>query len=1123
MVNNKSKYYRKIKTLTSNNNLERTIKWVGSTTVQMKKYYKQVRKIIKRKRRLLSIVNQSIDERKQRLLESAISNGRINDILTMVLEDDTKLNMLQIRRVWNSIQSSSDLFNLKFVHSDGRIQYVALNDTTKEDFIRLLEQGPYDEDFERFGSDILTTYNFVDLKSITIEKFEFDSQRMRKIKNKDGAFFPYINTTNINLSRYQIYDQEQAYDDDTNEEREHCLFHTLKLFKINEALINSIKMSLFNKNQYGEYIQTNIKKKELKNIANVIDRNINLYYIDSNENTSKIQKNVIYCNNEKQERFLNLAIYENHYFKYENSNYSKISIDKYNQLCELPNFNDITKIRKRKNKVYYTRTRDRKVNSLLMIHKLHKQGHFKKLDLCKFKESGQLKETRDHIYLENIDNEQREVERPKDKKTKNRLVYYADCETYVNGPFHELQLLGFVSEKDDFTNIYNVNDFREYEDCTREQTLVYKWLKTMTKNGKNEAKCYFHNLKYDYHVLEPYINITDKCIKDGQVYSVTLQYKKSKIVLVDSYKLLPFALSKFNGNFKLNEKCEHHKNCNACKQKSEDLIKTCKKCRNCDKCKLYSKAEAIAYEYYTQQNNNKRIKTKIYKQYLSKRNQKIFKKLVKEDASYCKKTKTFNPLEYYKNYLNLDCLVLKKGLQKFKKIITKLTKGTVNLDDFLTISSLTDYYLKICGAYDGVYEVTGNTRAYISKAVYGGRVHVNEKYLKKVITKILSDFDGCSLYPSSENRLCREKGLPKGKAKRFNKDDLINWSKKDYSILTLKITKVNKIQQMPFIANKTDNGIEYSNNAPENEIVIDSYTLEDYINFHKIEYEILDGIYWDEGYNKKMGPIIKDLYNDRLKVKKTNPALANTIKLMLNSSYGKTITKTVKNKTKIVSQKYALSYIYNNFNTIRKYRELNKFCTEVEEIDSDYSYNRAHVGTSILSYSKRIMNEVFDIANTEKFPIYYTDTDSLHCDLKDVNKLNLAYFYKYKKALIGSNLEQFHTDFKLKNAATEIYSKKSIFLGKKSYIDRLESTDKNGNTINGYHIKLKGITTEGLEHACKNYDNNPFKMYTALAKGEKIKMILNPYNEQENSNKVLFEFKCGKVRTRNEFSRQVSF
>ena len=345
---------------------------------------------------------------------------------------------------------------------------------------------------------------------------------------------------------------------------------------------------------------------------------------------------------------------------------------------------------------------------------------------------------------------------------------------------------------------------------------------------------------------------------------------------------------------------------------------------------------------------------------------------------------------------------------------------------------------------------------------------------------------------------------------------------------------------MPFIAVKNEDSTEYTNEVPIEDLIIDSITLEDYIKFHEIEYELIDGVYWNSGVNKKMAEVVQSLFKKRLEYAKSNIALANTLKLMLNSAYGKTIMKKTNTKKSIIKSEVKVfnkssriwettsktnfnDYIYNNFNTIKAYRKLNESSFEVEQLCADISYNRGHIGCAILSMSKRIMNEVFDIANNNKLPIYYTDTDSIHCNLDDVQMLENKYKDKYNKELNGKNLEQFHVDFKLKGAVTEIYATTSIFLGKKSYIDELISTDKDGNKIVGHHIRLKGITKEGLLDASKKYENGYMELYKDLAMGTKVTIILNPFNVETNKSKVLFEFANGHVSTKKEFTREVSF
>ena len=1003
------------------------------------------------------LIQRAIQTRYRLQFDRLINQNNFQSIFDIVVNDNQLLTERQANRLYNNIITSGR-FNLTITLTD-RIQHLPVNETTKVFIIHILTNGTFiDRSIENFGSDLLDNIEISNISRIIITPLQ---QPNRVIRNRDGQFFAYINTLNIDLSKYQIYNQEQAYN---NVIKEHCLLHTFLECGVKKSLVNQVKLT---------YIEGHhIRKSDIKKIATIIKKNINIHSIRTcgKIDVTKIKGGV--------DDEINMAIYENHYFVYE--------------------------------KIKYEGT---KTNSLSLIDRLFREGHFKKLDFVKFQEASSNKDTKEHIYLDNIQNEQTEMKEKeeKEKEEEPNDIYYADCETFVNGENHELYLIGLVSNKNDCVSILSVCDkiYQENTTVNKKQLVVNSFLHSITRGGKQKALCYLHNLKYDYHVLEPYLNVIKRCEKDNQIYNVIIKYKTKEVELRDSFKIIPFALHKFQKEFNLP--------------------------------KEYGKKEAIAYKYYTEENDNKIIPTSEYIKLLSNEEQEIFKKEINKEPSYNFDNKTFNPTEYYKDYLRLDCLVLKKGIQKFNQLIEEITEGKMNVFDCLTISSLTDKYMIKKGAYKGVFNTTGNLRAYIAKAVYGGRVNVNEKYKKQVINGKIADYDGVSLYPSAINRLCREKGLPIGKATRFENGNF-NWQDKTYSIMTVKITKVNKHQQMPFIANKTKTSIEYTNEPPPKEIVIDSITLEDYIKFHHIEYEILDGVYWNNGGNNKMGEVVQSLFEARLKYKVSNTVLANVIKLMLNSSYGKTIMKKTQTETKIIKTNYKTynekteswntiektpfkDYIYNNFHTIKSWRKINNNCYEVERVCADNSSNRGHIGCAILSMSKRIMNEVFDVANDNELPIYYTDTDSIHMNYNDVPKLEKEYKIRYNKELNGKYLEQFHTDFNLDGAGKDypIYATKSIFLGKKSYLDVLESKDKDGNTINGFHIRLKGITEEGLLQVSKKYKDSYLGLYTDLAKGIEKDIILNPFNEEENKQKVLFEFKDGTVSTRKEFIRKVKF
>ena len=502
----------------------------------------------------------------------------------------------------------------------------------------------------------------------------------RVIANRDGRFFPYINKTELDLSQYQIFNQTQAYDE-TIDRREHCLIEALSRSGVSKAKLNAFKLSF----ETG----CNFRKVDLKIAAKVVGVNIVLHQLKPDGKISKLNYK---CDEADEAETVYIAIHENHYFKFEDTKYNNYFISNYNELKDEEDCYTIS--RQRKGRKTYERNADaKKINSLLMVNSLMKAGQFEKLDMVRFEETSSHQDLRDHICLDNMENEQRLVKIKEPRNEAPVAICFADCESFVdNGTeSHKLYLMGMVKSKDDFVHIYNVHDayYQDHPTC-REQALAYRFLDDVTSNGKINGLVYFHNLKYDYHLLGKYLNIKDRCEKDGQIYNVIVNYKNRQVELRDSYKLLPFPLAKFQREFNLPAE--------------------------------FGKREAINYCYYTNENNNKVIKTEAYINGLSRSEKEIFRKQVVDDPSYNKEDQTFNPLSYYKSYLELDCLVLKKGIQQFREHVDKITDGKMDIYECLTISGLTDEYFIGEGAYEGVAEVMGNLRAYIAKAIYGGRV-----------------------------------------------------------------------------------------------------------------------------------------------------------------------------------------------------------------------------------------------------------------------------------------------------------------------------------------------------------------------------------------------------------------
>jgi hypothetical protein len=188
----------------------------------------------------------------------------------------------------------------------------------------------------------------------------------------------------------------------------------------------------------------------------------------------------------------------------------------------------------------------------------------------------------------------------------------------------------------------------------------------------------------------------------------------------------------------------------------------------------------------------------------------------------------------------------------------------LDVDEYITIQSLcSDYKLKE-GCYDGVAMFSGIIQDYIARCIIGGRCMTNNNKMYHVKGK-LSDFDACSLYPSAMNRM---NGYLKGEPKVLTELNYSFLKNQSGYFIQIKITKVGKFRQFPLLSKYADNGVRiFSNELVGQNIFIDKTGLEDVINFQDIEFEIIDGYYFNEGHNNTINKVIKHLYNKRLELK----------------------------------------------------------------------------------------------------------------------------------------------------------------------------------------------------------------------------------------------------------------
>ena len=97
------------------------------------------------------------------------------------------------------------------------------------------------------------------------------------------------------------------------------------------------------------------------------------------------------------------------------------------------------------------------------------------------------------------------------------------------------------------------------------------------------------------------------------------------------------------------------------------------------------------------------------------------------------------------------------------------------------------------------------------------------------------------------------------------------------------------------------------------------------------------------------------------------------------------------------------------------------------------------------------------------------------CD--DVDTVVKRYQEKYGLELVGEDLGNVHIDFSMDKSNSETYAIESSFLGEKTYIDILESTDKDGVTIHSEHIRMKGVPTPCIKYYAEQHNMSVLDLF----------------------------------------------
>lgn len=1043
---------------------------------------------------------------------------------------DVKFNNLKkaIRDKLNSINLDDIYIQVSFLTEDNVVRtqtYSIMNEKGIKIIDRILKgddfenEDPDNQDFEievsgmnkDFSQATVSTNQIIDITIVNKRNIG------RQIKNKiyadnGGSFYIYkINekfrssgpcSSKQNSALVKKLERYQIFTDLNNPAfNENCLVYAMRQTNLfSEAILNNMRTTCFTRY---------ISKKQLQKFGEMY--NIKFNVVKYRPETNKFEdithgKNKFFGSDKNDALKIKLALIKGHYILNEDvegvstfylKNYDNIEAS---QDIEQEEKFKITKISNGKYLKDKSKYHEMKSYEFVKFMTSDKQT-WTFDDLCHLKNNLYEFNTDEIKDLNNFTDKDFKAFEIQDSEQENKIskIYFADTETDTSGPYHVAFCIAYA-EQDEIDENFNI--VKEHPKINFEfgRDCLNKFLDKI----EDHSLVYFHNLGYDIRQFNEYI-INKECCKNTKVMNAEILYNNKTIYFKDTLSIVSMKLADFPKSFNLD-----------CGQK-----------------------EMFPYKYYTFENfeklNNMGIISEAGKQELKHNwNQKIFEENLNKlgIASDGK----FNMVEYVKFYCCQDVRILKQGFQKFRKMCWESLNIDVNKT--LTAPSLANQYFtrEIYEKIPDYYLYGGIVRAFIQKAVYGGRcmTRLNKRWS---VNEELADFDAVSLYPSAMKRLYCVKGKPEVlKPEELNTNYLLNNTcgedeqpNKNKPISTyvveIKITNINKHLAFPCVVYKDKTTNTNKNDDSENAIgktaVVDNITLEDWIKYNGLECEVLRGYKWTGEKSFLIRDIIQNLHLLRCEYKKTKNPLQLVIKLIMNSAYGKMIQKPIttttefkRHHTKIFNKKlndyvddYPLDkYLIKNSAKVISYIQVNKNLSAIkvgQQIDTFYT--NTLLGVQILSMSKRIMNEVMCTAEDIGIKIYYQDTDSMHIQKFKIDDLAKEYKKRFGRELIGKNLGQFHNDF---DEVENGYAYKSIFVGKKMYVDML----KNEENKQGIHYRMKGVNLDCVKLYAEENNLTIFDIYNKLYNNEiltfdllKAKPCFKMNDNQTVTNLLTFE------------------
>ena len=226
---------------------------------------------------------------------------------------------------------------------------------------------------------------------------------------------------------------------------------------------------------------------------------------------------------------------------------------------------------------------------------------------------------------------------------------------------------------------------------------------------KKEILLIAHNSDHDCRFILEHLQNKQPIVKRNRslhikaIYYNPIHKNNIKIIVKDSYKLIPMPLRDFGKCFNL----------------------------DCHK-------EVMPYGVYTHQNVEMgacRIQDALY--IITDGDKQQFLDNLDNWGCILGKgmdNQVFDLIKYSCIYCKMDCKVLMDGYEVFRGWMLEHTE--LDVDNFITIQSMASSFMLKSGCYDNVYQISGVLQQFISKCVVGGRVMTNSNKQYHVKGKI---------------------------------------------------------------------------------------------------------------------------------------------------------------------------------------------------------------------------------------------------------------------------------------------------------------------------------------------------------------------------------------------------